>query len=547
MIKISLIILTGLIVVRLMKTGSAAARHWVLSATIACAAAAPVIELVAPAWGESIARSTREASNLRPSAVVAPPGVQTTWQLTGQPQPPSTKWSAAWLAQAARITWFAGAGTCVLLVVVGLGRLRWIATRSDRLRSGQWVDAADIIRQHYGIRRRVALLQSAHPSLLVTWGLWRPKIILPASAPDWTDERVRIVLSHELAHIQRGDWLTQLVAELLRCVYWFNPIVWMASRRLRQESEHACDDVVLRLGIGGPQYAGHLLALARASRNHRLQSLSEAIAPAMARPGSLERRVVAMLSNRVNRAPLSGPARAATVAGLLAITAALGGFRAQAQTFASLSGTVLDPHNRTVPAVTVSMTNIVNRAKHEVISDDRGRYEFVGLPPGEYQLDVTKMGFKNFRTTMSLQAKPARADVALQIGSLTETVSIQGSPGERPKPDPARDARAIPAASLVQACQPSGQGGEIRPPMKIRNVNPIYPDPEGKLEGIVIVEGRVATDGTVTQAKVLRSPNPELERSALDAFEQWLFTPTLLNCVPIEVTITATLNFTVKP
>jgi TonB family protein len=546
MIKISLIILTGLLVTRFMKTASAAARHWVLSAAIACAAAAPVIELVVPAWGESIAMSTREPSNVRPSAA-ATAAVQTTWQVTGLPQPPSTKWSAAALAQAARIAWLAGAGPCVLLVLVGFGRLRWIATKSVRLRSGRWVDAADMIRQHYGIRRRVELLQSAHPSLLVTWGLWRPKIVLPAGAPDWTDERVRIVLSHELAHIQRGDWLTQLVAELLRCVYWFNPIVWLVSRRLRQESEQACDDVVLRLGIAGPQYAGHLLALARSSRNHRLQSLSEATAPAMARPGSLERRVVAMLNTRVNRAPLSRRARAVTLAGLLTITAAVGGFRAQAQTFSSLSGTVSDPHNRTVPGVTVSVTNIGSRAKHEVTSNDRGRYELVGLPPGDYQLDATMMGFKNFRTTISLQAKPARMDVALQIGSLTETVTIQGSPGERPKPTASGGATAFPAASSVQECQPSGQGGEIRPPQKIKNVNPIYPDPEGKLEGIVIVEGRVATDGTVTQAKALRSPHADLEKSALDAFEQWQFTPTLLNCVPIEVTITATMNFTVKP
>jgi TonB family protein len=75
----------------------------------------------------------------------------------------------------------------------------------------------------------------------------------------------------------------------------------------------------------------------------------------------------------------------------------------------------------------------------------------------------------------------------------------------------------------------------------------VYPDPDGKLEGVVILEGRVATDGSVTQAKVLRSPHVELERAALDAFEQWQFTPTLLNCVPIEVTITATMAFSVKP
>ena len=75
----------------------------------------------------------------------------------------------------------------------------------------------------YRLRRPVTLLQSSHPSLLVTWGLAHPKVILPSAADAWTDERARVVLSHELAHIRRGDWIVQLSAELLRAFYWFNP------------------------------------------------------------------------------------------------------------------------------------------------------------------------------------------------------------------------------------------------------------------------------------------------------------------------------------
>ena len=55
------------------------------------------------------------------------------------------------------------------------------------------------------------LLESDHPSLLVTWGLAQPKVILPATAGAWSDERARVVLTHELAHIRRGDWIVQLV------------------------------------------------------------------------------------------------------------------------------------------------------------------------------------------------------------------------------------------------------------------------------------------------------------------------------------------------
>ncbi len=68
------------------------------------------------------------------------------------------------------------------------------------------------------------LLESDHPSLLVTWGFREPKIILPAAAAAWSDDRIRIVLTHELAHIRRGDWVVQIVAELLRAVVLVQPV-----------------------------------------------------------------------------------------------------------------------------------------------------------------------------------------------------------------------------------------------------------------------------------------------------------------------------------
>ncbi len=104
-------------------------------------------------------------------------------------------------------------------------------------------------------------------------------ILLPSTAAAWPDERIHLVLAHELAHLTRHDWLSQLLAEMLRAINWFNPLFWIACARLRRESEYACDDIVLELGTGGTAYAGHLrrsgtLASARTAgpgcRRHRL-------------------------------------------------------------------------------------------------------------------------------------------------------------------------------------------------------------------------------------------------------------------------------------
>jgi hypothetical protein len=107
-----------------------------------------------------------------------------------------------------------------------------------------------------------------------------------------------MVLAHELAHIQRHDWVVQVLADAARAIYWFNPIFWIASSRLRRESEHACDDAVVRLGSTGTRYAEELLAMTRALRsNQRLQSPILA----MAQPSHLEQRLVALLNPSLNR------------------------------------------------------------------------------------------------------------------------------------------------------------------------------------------------------------------------------------------------------
>jgi beta-lactamase regulating signal transducer with metallopeptidase domain len=92
---------------------------------------------------------------------------------------------------------------------------------------------AGAIREQMGIRRRVTLILGSDDCLLVTWGALRPVILLPRVAQGWREDRALVVLQHEFAHIARGDWPVQMIAEGLRAVYWFNPLFWIACRRLR--------------------------------------------------------------------------------------------------------------------------------------------------------------------------------------------------------------------------------------------------------------------------------------------------------------------------
>jgi len=87
-------------------------------------------------------------------------------------------------------------------------------------------------------------------------------------------------------------------------------------------------------------------------------------------------------------------------------------------------------------------------------------------------------------------------------------------------------------------------GGKIRPPKKIKDVQPVYPDvaKTARVAGMVIVEATIGADGKVIGAKVLRSV-PMLDQAALDAVKQWEYSPTRLNGKPVPVKITVTVNF----
>jgi protein TonB len=90
-------------------------------------------------------------------------------------------------------------------------------------------------------------------------------------------------------------------------------------------------------------------------------------------------------------------------------------------------------------------------------------------------------------------------------------------------------------------------GGNIKPPVKIRDVKPVYPQLafDSAVQGVVIMEVMIDTAGSVATARVLRSI-PLLDQAALDAVRQWQFQPTMLNGSPVPVIMTVTVNFTLQ-
>ena len=319
-IQITAILLIAVLALPLLRRRSAALRHWVLSSALLFSAVTPAFNLLMPSWTVPAAltknavitpiRERISTMTLPAIDLLAKPGVPSGEPSNARSGTPVT------VRQLAGGVWFAGALMGLAVLATGLWRLRRLAAHSQTI-GGMWKELTERISEEYALRRPVQLFQSRNPSVLVTWGVIRPKVILPDGAAQWPDDVANIVLRHELAHIRRRDWVAQMIAQWIRIIYWFNPLTWIVCRRLRLEAELACDDAVLIRNINGHEYASHLLGLAR-SLNTTDRAWSAVLT--MARPSTLERRFAAMLNPDVNRKPLTRSAILVTLLIGLCIT-----------------------------------------------------------------------------------------------------------------------------------------------------------------------------------------------------------------------------------
>jgi TonB family protein len=115
---------------------------------------------------------------------------------------------------------------------------------------------------------------------------------------------------------------------------------------------------------------------------------------------------------------------------------------------------------------------------------------------------------------------------------------------ESAEADEARKARAA-AARRERLAKAVRVGGQIRPPVKVKDVAPLYPAiaQSARVQGDVVIEATIDEEGKVADARVVKSV-PLLDQAALDAVRQWEYQPSLLNGVPTPVVMTVTIKFT---
>lgn len=316
----SVVLLAAFGVAAVMRRASAAARHLVWTLALGGALIIPLLGSVLPAWpvltlpavnAPTIAMSTSGGVSLLASweTMAVPPaqqGIDAAPVVPASPtvhhEPLDWRWIVA-------VLWATGALVLALRLLVGVLRVRWLARRAVPVDDPAWLQLAHVLARRFGLARPVTLLRSERGSVPMTWGTVYPVVLLPAEADGWSKERRTVVLAHELAHIRRWDAATQWIAHLALALYWFNPLVWIAARRLQDERERACDDAVLAAGTRPTEYADHLLDIVRSLG----VAEGSVAALAMARRSQFEGRLLAILDRAARRGGVSGRLLAGTV------------------------------------------------------------------------------------------------------------------------------------------------------------------------------------------------------------------------------------------
>ena len=522
----SAVLLAGFAIRAILFRRSAAERHAVLAVSLFAALAVIPLSSIAPGMHVTLPGAAVTDGAAVASVPAAAPAKTSALGAVAAPQ------SAPLSLPSLGSIWIGGVALGALLLAGALLRVRQIARRAEPVRDARWTGAVAALAAGSGVRGPVSVLQTDVPGVLATTGIMRPRILLPSHARQWPNDRIRLVVAHELAHVVRRDWAIQIAAEAIRVCLWFNPLAWLACTVLRRDAERACDDLVLRRGIAAATYATELIALARLCRPATAVRLS---AVSMANPSTLERRITAMLNPSLDRRPISRFTIVATAVFALALIVPIAGLRAAQTGPATLGGAIYDATGGVMPGVQVVLEG-TNEAKWTATSNATGRFEVPAIYPGKYTLVASVPGFKTLKQQFELRdSRDWDRAITLQVGDLRETITV-------------RDTRlAAAAAAQPQFGAPVRVGGNIRAPRKLHDVKPVYPvsmRTAGR-EGVVPIEAIVGLDGTVATVRVVSADvHPDFAIAAADAVRQWRFSPTLLNGQPVEVVIVVSVTFT---
>ncbi len=156
--------------------------------------------------------------------------------------------------------WATGVLCCLGALLRQVFSLRRLCRRARPLEGADIASLANELSKQMGMRRRPCVYASHEANAPLITGLLRPIIVLPESALEaYTATEMRLILTHELAHIRAGDLWWMAAAALTETIFFFHPLLWLAGREFALAREADCDRTVLRLSEAPAAVYGRVL------------------------------------------------------------------------------------------------------------------------------------------------------------------------------------------------------------------------------------------------------------------------------------------------
>ncbi|MFZ2493931.1 MAG: M56 family metallopeptidase [Thermoanaerobaculia bacterium] len=371
---------------------------------------------------------------------------------------------------------------------------------------------------------RLAISAVVPEPMVVGW--ISPTVLLSLShlpaAGNLTPLELQAVLAHEVEHIRRHDNVMALLQELATAMFWFDPLHWIARRRMLDLRERACDERVLERGSASASYISAIAKSCHAAVH----------SPAVACMSGfhIRERIDSIMSYASDRLHFISNRTVRTTAILVAVTVVLG------------FGALAPP------------PSIANEAKDEYRLDvalARGTAGQVHLlvairtPDGSTvpARVVTQEGQAATITSMAGDLKLKVEVPNAAVGALATLEVLDGNAVTA-----RASARIYEKTAPALAPPPPGYervGGDVKAPSIVSRVEPQFTEEARALRiaGIAIVEALIGEDGQVKDVKIVKDLPYGLGQAAADAIRQWTFTPATKDGKPIGVVFNLTVNF----
>ena len=351
---------------------------------------------------------TTSATGVEPTSAASEPPLAASQVASGHDNAPVTPLPAQPLAPLHPLvvsTWIAGVVALSAWRVCGWLVLRRRIRTHSAAAPARVRDALDRLREMLVVRTAVSLAESAWVQVPAVVGVFRPMILLPASAlTGLTAVQLEAILAHELAHVRRHDYLVNLLQAAAETVLFYHPATWWVSARVREERENCCDDVAAEACGDRVAYARALATL----EGLRVPPVGLALAAAGGGSGPLMRRVRRLLGAGAGR----DPGRSAATRPLGAVVIAL------ACAAAPLAAARLEDRPAATDAAVTSSSSDVPQADPAAAGDIRP--EDLVPDTGDYKVGPDDV----LSITIHDLAGPGKATVKSTRIARTGTVSL---------------------------------------------------------------------------------------------------------------------------